>query len=306
MREFVVLKANACNLGVFEYHHFGKGAFVWVSQYRSIGQRFASKSLRILTMPVFRKKKAGTVPLKKKATAAADEFDIEAFFEDLDVETEARCKTILLQAEHHCDSIRNAYAIEITKLPKKVRSMNAQEFCEQFDGDISLVIERDRKKIMEGLNAIPQDGQTILRTTRSKTRMLNRTESNSQSARLPLATPGTSRTLRSRRPLATPAGGFNQQLPETPASRMPRRGESIMSVNGSPLGAYFNKGAAAQKSQLSTSTLAVSLDNGKNLDLSDLEAAQTLSEEDKSAAIQQLAALQAKVSGLMSRIQGNG
>ena len=244
------------------------------------------------------------MPLKKKA-AQADEFDIEAFFEDLDVETEARCKTILLQAEHHCDSIRNAYAIEITKLPKKVRAMNAQEFCEQFDGDISLVIERDRKKIMEGLNdAIPQEGQTVLRTTRSRTRILSRAEANNQSARLPLATPGTTRTLRSRRPLATPAGGFNQQLPETPASRMPRRGESIMSINGSPLGAYYNKNAAG-KSQLSSSTLAVALD-GQNIDLSKLESTQKLSEEDKSAAIQQLAALQAKVSGLMNRIQGNG
>uniref|UniRef100_A0A7S3LGU9 Borealin N-terminal domain-containing protein n=1 Tax=Aplanochytrium stocchinoi TaxID=215587 RepID=A0A7S3LGU9_9STRA len=275
-------------------------------------------------MPVLRtnKKKAGTAPLAlKKKKSALDELNIENFLEDLSVEIQSKCETIKWKADAMCDMIKNAYANEIFKLPKNIRAMNVGEFESKFGGDISLVVEHDRKKVCESLN-VPEEVGTIARSTRTRTRMQTRLATQQGTIRRGTRVPRGGRNQNGV--LQTPH--LNPLLPKTPAVgnmvRQPRRGESIMSINGSPLGAVnsplirkgqiratLNIGQAkpsklAGDSEALNSTIAVALAGGKNINLNDPNAANTLTDEDKTEAMKQLAALQAQVGTLMQRIKG--
>ncbi|GBG29835.1 Borealin [Hondaea fermentalgiana] len=242
------------------------------------------------------RKKAGTAPLKKKA--AMHETDATAFLEDLEVEFRSRCKMIEFDAERQADSVRSAYSSEIIKLPKNIRAMNVREFCEKHGGQISSVLEQDRKRILESPNVVLQSAKVVSLS------MSMRKAAKGPGQRV--GTPGSALSLRNRAALgahnsafkradnkvfSTPsrgladtsgvsdltsifagtpkyAGGNNSAAP-TPATvvaagrgaRPMRRGESIMSVNGSPLVATVTPGSRPQPPMFDErSALAIKLE----------------------------------------------
>mmetsp|Transcript_8185 Transcript_8185/g.9855 ORF Transcript_8185/g.9855 Transcript_8185/m.9855 type:complete len:221 (+) Transcript_8185:190-852(+) len=219
-------------------------------------------------MPALRKKKAGTAVLRRRKD---DPTSLEHFLEDLAVEINSKCETIKWKADAACDMIKNAYANEIFKLPKNIRSMNVREFESKFGGDISLVIEHDRKKICESLNVKQGSNATVARSTRSKSRFQNGTVRRSN-------------RLRS----AVPA--MNPLLPKTPAAGRIR---ATLNVD------------CNDSDETGNPTIAVSLPGGKNISLNDVGAETELTQTDKKEALAQLQALQDSVLSLMQRIKGD-
>lgn len=280
-------------------------------------------------------KKAGTAPLKKKA-AFSDEHDVTAFLEDLDVEVRSRCHMLEFEAERQADAVRNAYSNELIKLPKNIRSMNVREFCETYAGEISLVLERDRKMVLESTGLSKSNGSApsavVLRSAKAISRSMSmrkaqgtgrkligpsgglslrnraamgahtsRKMGNNDTGPIPLATPlrgnQASSSSSSSSVFATPKFNLNN-VPQTPGTvvaggdskqltRPMKRGESIMSLNGSPL---------------VSSSIAVSIGTDHVL-LTDPNVASSLSGKDKDAAVSQLQALKNQVATLMESIQ---
>mmetsp|Transcript_4006 Transcript_4006/g.7703 ORF Transcript_4006/g.7703 Transcript_4006/m.7703 type:complete len:291 (-) Transcript_4006:368-1240(-) len=210
--------------------------------------------------------KAGTVPIQKKARSSQDD-DITAFLEDMDVELNSRCRMINLEAGRRTDELRDTYSREIIRLPKAIRNMSVREFCEKYGGKINQVLEEERQRVLESTGFASGDGShsssVILRSTKaiSQTMSMRKTKGGT------LKRSSTSLQMRAQaalgaqnsasnagvactpakggghnNPLATPRAGVEVSLPETPGTvmanklaRPARRGESIMSINGSPL-----------------------------------------------------------------------
>ena len=52
-----------------------------------------------------------------------------------------------LKATHLCDSMKNAFSIELTKLPRKIQKMDMKKFCRDFNGNIKMVLDKERQEI---------------------------------------------------------------------------------------------------------------------------------------------------------------
>jgi len=204
------------------------------------------------------KKKAGTVPLRR--VAKPSEADVQGFLEDLDVELESRCQVIQLKADFLVDSLRNKFKAEMIKLPKAIRTMNAKSFCENFGGDISLVLQQGSQVAAQPM------APTSTRKVRARNNVPRTPVSSQFDSRLP-CTPATAIALRHT--------VVNKSL------RQARRGESLVSLNGSPVvPSSFNAGKSA-------------FEIPSNIDLSAFGDSET--------AFSKLAALKDQVSELMEQ-----
>jgi len=220
--------------------------------------------------------KAGTAPLNK--LAAADD-DVSAFLEDLDVEMRSRCRLIEFEAERQADAVKNAFSSELIKLPKSIRNMSVREFYQKYNGDISLVLEEEKREVlgMTGFSpgnmgsVVLQSAQAIATSMKKRKATSSRKLASNNTLRAKAAQNSAVKRSQGDPPLATPnrdkgvPGVFatprfeTEVVPETPATsvadnskmvRRMKRGESIMSVNGSPLVSFEDEdGADPQTSE---------------------------------------------------------
>ena len=49
---------------------------------------------------------------------------------NLEIDIQARCDTMRLHATHLSDTLKNTFAVELTKLPKTIKNMNIKVFCQ--------------------------------------------------------------------------------------------------------------------------------------------------------------------------------
>ena len=260
--------------------------------------------MRTSTRSSRRARRAGTVPLRKKTKSA--ELSVEEILDEMKVELDARCKTLELHTEHLADTLKNAFMVEFTRIPKKIREMPLKKFFEEFDGSMEVVLEHDKRQCFaEATAAIPSVSSsemeveeagicaTVVRGSRHK----SKTGAPSSSAKPPRA--------RSKVP-ATPSAAFRGGVaPATPSLRMPRTGEGLLSVRGSPLGNFSSLRAVAGKTA-APPTISVALTSAPDtgfIDISDANVQANLTEVGKAEAFQHLQALQRQVASLMEKIQ---
>ena len=93
--------------------------------------------------------------MRKKAKTSG--FNPDEIIADMKVELDARCKTLELHTEHLADTLKNAFMVEFTRIPKKIREMPLKKFFEEFDGSMEVVLEHDKRQCFaEASSAIPQ------------------------------------------------------------------------------------------------------------------------------------------------------
>jgi hypothetical protein len=169
-------------------------------------------------------------------------------------------------------------------------------------------------------------------TTRKKTRLASKNE-----ATITKAKKGSAKTYKPQRISQTPAtrnnraatlttpalglsffpqtpsaGLLNPLLPKTPATiqqiRMPKRGETILSVCGSPLGTFnqsrvtlnVNEGMGGEQEDLMR-MFGIETSNGI-VDLNNTEAVAALSEADKRAAADKLKNIEANLQSMLAKL----
>jgi hypothetical protein len=93
-----------------------------------------------LASPLGKRKDAVQVYAEGRVTALLDEFDIEV---------EDKCNFLKQQAAELATSVRNQLAIELVKIPKRIREMPMKTFMEEYGGDLNIVIEDDMRKQIE-------------------------------------------------------------------------------------------------------------------------------------------------------------
>jgi hypothetical protein len=280
------------------------------------------------------KKKAGTAPLKKRAADA--DGGVAGFLQDLDVEIESRCALLEFDGLRRADELRNAFSNELIKLPKSIRAMPVREFVDKYGGDLSLVLEQDRQKVLQAtgfasgsLQGPRTPGAVELRSAKAISRALSmrRTQAAPSVGRTG-APPSAQLSLRGKAMLssaakpaffvsgtpsrgAVPASPAAQLVfgtphnaragmpPPTPATllalnnkkaRTLRRGESIMSINGSPL--------VGEMVDPLASTIALAIGDPSRL-------AQDMAAKDKDQAFSELEALKDQVASLMDKIKAS-
>jgi len=221
---------------------------------------------------------------------------ITAYISDLSDEVDLRCHRIQNTAETACLSLRNSLQIALMKIPKSVRRMTVKEFEEVYGGEVFKVVQ---SKVTSELDEV-----------------LSR-------ARAQPSTPGNNKRTNSRitrsvikggRPMETPSkgsGGGYGGVPQTPATvRAPRRGEVLLSENGSPIAQNDTVIATVKKAKKNdgsgqvTSAICLEMDagNGQFINLGDHDAAKGMDEEMKKNAVSKLKNLQDEVAALMAQL----
>lgn len=116
-------------------------------------------------------------------------------------------------------------------------------------------------------------------------------------------TPSVRATARAARCARLPLSGPLSPLSQM--ARQPRKGEAIMSVRGSPLGAFASTQVALASAAASTASVTAALDSagGSVVQLADSTSAGQLSAAEKEEAANKIASLQAQLSQLMSALQ---
>lgn len=203
----------------------------------------------------------------------------------LDDEVERRCKRLKSEANDLAMAIRNAVSIEIMKLPKCVRVLPVNQFRDEHGGKVSSVlashVNRSTKEVVDKFSA------------------RDATRGGSAAGRGVAQTPS-GRGSRARI-AQTPSGTGTRSVPQTPgtASRRPRKGEAIVSVNGSPLG-EVNRASSARTNNPDALNLTVSLPQGELVDLAALKS----QDGDASEKLVTLQNLQDTINKMMAELNG--
>ena len=68
---------------------------------------------------------------------------------------EAKCAALRAEARRMVSAIKSNYNCEMMKIPKKIRSMDLQEFMQECGGDIATVMARNRQRALESRRVGP-------------------------------------------------------------------------------------------------------------------------------------------------------
>lgn len=329
---------------------------------------------------------------------------LRCFIEEFDVEVQSRCDQMTNGIGALRSGIKKRFAIELIKLPKKIRNMSLADFQSRFGGSVEAVKQSQLIKAVAQLNTVqlpPVPRSSVKRAAAGTKRRAplsnvnggndvnssNSSNNNndfatpaakraaSRSATMPSTGRRTSSRLASKSRIATAnssnsnSGGgggsgknvtknatstttleslgldassfvtpaprkastkiatttaaaaavaaaavastpaFDPRLPKTPMVRMPRHGESMMSMNGSPLAADTRTARVATTSSGRSASIMVPLSNGKAIAFdpsADLDVnTKGLSKRARKEAVSKLAALQNQVASLMAQLTGS-
>ncbi|CAM9894475.1 unnamed protein product, partial [Heterosigma akashiwo] len=202
--------------------------------------------------------------------------------EDIGNEVEIRCQKIRQEADVLSMSLKNAFHVEMVRIPKNIRSMSLKEFCETYGEDIATLLKISMESSFESQTAVKPNSRM-------------------------LATPA----HHVRSVAQTP--GFFPQTPACPptALRAPRPGELMLSANGSPLGQMGEPGTTVKlrpnsATGVATITVDLQLGDGRTvaLDPTAENAAANLDGDIKKEALSKLKNLQDEIHSLLSQLEG--
>ena len=151
---------------------------------------------------------------------------INSVLKDLELQVNSKCTQIQKDADFMCTSIKQAFHLELIKLPNQVKSMSLARFRSEFGESLEAVT---RGAIKGSVSSSRENSNTGNRL---------QSASSSSSSKGSMGG-GHCKTSSGSAAYSTPSGakGRVAQTPGT-AARRPRQGEALLSANGSPLGAY--------------------------------------------------------------------
>ncbi len=198
---------------------------------------------------------------------------VQNLLDDLERQVDAKCSQIQKDTDYMISSIRNAFQMEMIRLPKQVQEMSINVFLDNFDDSLDAVA---KGSIAQLLN-------------RSKTTALSSKENRM-----------------SQKVFQTPRHKANPQVMQTPSQRNPREGEEILSANGSPLGEFTVKKAPKNSKNMvpATPSVFVPLKTGAVVDIADLDDTEIdeMSQECKEDALNQMQAVMDNMQALMAKL----
>ncbi len=217
---------------------------------------------------------------------------VNAFIQDLTDQVDSRCSSIRKTADTAVMALRSALQVALMRIPKNVRKMTLEEFEEEYGGSLLEVARGGAEQQVERALGEARGGKR---------------------KEVP-STPGGARELRSacKAPRyggvgATPMKGCSgNDVPQTPATvRAPRRGEMVLSVDGSPLAQQDQVLATVKKMKKEdAASIALEMDTGDGtfLNIAAPGAVEQMDEEMKETAKSKLKNLQDEVAALMAQL----
>ena len=206
---------------------------------------------------------------------------------DLERQVQIKCMQIQKDADFMATSIKQAFHLELIKLPTQVKQMSLARFRSEFGDSLEAVT----RGAIGG--AVSRAGAPVPRSATKSTRASTR---GGAGAATVFATPSQSRSrLREER----------MSVAQTP-SRNPREGEMLLSANGSPLGEFQTVVKAARPAAMkaavpATPGLFVPLQTGEVLDIESANI-ETMSHDVKQEALKQMQEMMANMAAIMAKL----
>jgi len=152
---------------------------------------------------------------------------INSVLKDLELQVNSKCAQIQKDADFMCTSIKQAFHLELIKLPNQVKAMSLARFRAEFGESLEAVTL--------GAIGMGSKGSVSASGSRENSNTSNRLHSSSSSG----AKGSIGHKNGGSSVYSTPSGSKNRvaQTPGT-AARRPRQGEVLLSANGSPLGSF--------------------------------------------------------------------
>eukprot|EP00045_Choanoeca_perplexa_P008346 m.77212 g.77212 ORF g.77212 m.77212 type:complete len:272 (-) comp14457_c0_seq1:893-1708(-) len=250
---------------------------------------------------------------------------LNTFLEEFDIEVEKRCETLRTELKAQKAAIMKTFSVQFLKIPKKYKTMTVSEYRGLLSGDsqeAAMKTTKSRAELMEPVVCPPStrtrgaakrrvltDANTTPAAGRSKkakaapstARRAARSTRKGQQNDFETPMPGSASSARIK---ATPA--FDPRLPRTPMVRQPKKGECMLSENGSPI-AVETSGVRVRSTRGRDTIITVPLNNGKAVELNPemmgkQDMKKVLNKKEKREALKHLQALQDQVSSLMQNL----
>ena len=207
---------------------------------------------------------------------------IDGLLLDLQAQVDAKCVLIKKDIDFMATSIKQAFHLELIKLPAQVKTMSIAKFRKEYGDSLEAVA----KGAIEGVDKASTSGAKGMDSV-----MMSATKARRQSSKV----------------FQTPCGKagdkFVCETPITRTMRAAREGEMILSANGSPLGEFSTvvKAPKANNSIIPETPRGVSLklDSGEDVDMDNIDA---LSEGAKEEALNKMQEMMKNMQSLMAKL----
>lgn len=204
---------------------------------------------------------------------------VASLLKDLSLATEAKCAQITNDSEFMITSMQQMFHLELIKLPTQVKQMSMKRFKEEFGCSLEAVTRGAIAGTAVGFTKPPLDNKidrTVARSSIYQTPMHNNI---------------------GKKPL----------LPmQTPSMRNPKEGETILSVNGSPLGQFttVKKVPKPVNSTIIPPTpgVFVPTKTGETVGLEEIDL-ENMSQDEKLETFQQMQTMMDNMRAMMERLQ---
>eukprot|EP00606_Chrysophyceae_sp_TOSAG23-5_P000477 GSChrysophyteH2.ASY1.ANO1.1527.1 assembled CDS len=229
---------------------------------------------------------------------------INSALHDLEMQMKSKCNQIQKDADFMCTSIKQAFHLELIKLPNQVKGMSMSRFRSEFGDSLEAVT---REAVNGGRNNAKAKA-TAPSSTLRKSSTSSSSSSGSSSRQSGSNAGGTSNAI-----FQTPSGSKSKShtagaglTPGTAArKRSAKDGEMLMSANGSPLGEWDStavkpKGYGSRVP--STPSVQVPLGNGDVVDIDDADI-DGMTADVKQDALLKMQAMMANMQSLMDKLQ---
>lgn len=166
---------------------------------------------------------------------------INNVLKDLEIQVNSKCTQIQKDADFMCTSIKQAFHLELIKLPNQVKTMSLARFRSEFGESLEAVTRGAIKGSVSGSRENSNTGNRL------------HSASSSSSSSSKGSTGGLHHKGGNSSAVYSTPSGAKSRVAQTPgtAARRPRQGEVLLSANGSPLGAYDTAEGTAVKGRSS-------------------------------------------------------
>lgn len=228
---------------------------------------------------------------------------IQAALSDLELQMNSKCKQIQKDAEFMCTSIKQAFHLELIKLPNQVKTMSLSRFRSEFGDSLEAVT---RGAIGKG-----KSSNTISSANGRSENIANKSSIRSSGSISSRKSSSSSDTV-FQTPSGSKSGSHVHQTPSTSLKRQPKEGEILLSANGSPLGEYDStcikpKGPGSRVPPTPTPGTSANLElaSGLTVNVEDIneEEIASMTAEVKTDALQKMQAMMANMQAMMDKLQ---
>ena len=207
---------------------------------------------------------------------------INGLLEELALHVDSKCQQLQKDTDFMATSLRQAFHLELIKLPTQVKNMPLSRFREEFGDSLEAVT----RGAMNGMNTKKIAQSTTVQGSAVKS---------SRNAPKVFQTPSHGRH-----------GNSTILDTTTKLPRGPKEGERILSANGSPLGEFSTVVKAPKQNSMvamvpPTPGVFVPLQTGEILDLGSVDV-DTLPQTIKEDALEKMQAMMSNMQALMSKL----